>query len=226
MGLKTDVEIYNLEEAKKCIPQNKEEENKLNELMQLYEIYRSGKILTYSIHELEKLFSLLVKKEVVFKYNPNNIKDYIFEIENGLYITANNFKEFRDIVMWQNLLYEMPSSESEFINERIRKTLELQTKDNKGGDLCAMISVVGTERGLSDEEIFKYTYYRLYYDYMVINRKYSNLFVFMLRSQGCSEAKIEELSEAIDLRFDPMDLIVDRNAKIVGNGLDKQLKLK
>ena len=84
-----------------------------------------------------------------------------------------------------------------------------------------MISVVGIERGLSDEDIFKYTYYRLYYDYMIINRKFSNLFVFMLRSQGCSDEKITELSEEVNLKFNPYDMIVG-DFKI--NSLDKILQ--
>jgi hypothetical protein len=226
-SIKMDTEISRLKEIKNLTPNNEEEQKQYDELMQLLNLYDTGKVIIYSIFELEELFSMLLKKQVVFKYNSNNLQDYIFQVENeNLFITKDNFNEFKDIVMWQNLLYEMPSSESEFINERIQKTIELNSKDNKGGDLCAMISVVGIERGLSDDDIFKYTYYRLYYDYMVINRKFSNLFIYMLRSQGCSEAKIQELSEAVDLYFDPMDLIVDRKAKINGNGLEKQLHAK
>lgn len=224
MGIKMDTEITKLEEIKTLIPNNDEEQNKYNELMQLLNLYHSGKVLTYSISELEELFSLLLQKKVVFKCNPNDLQEYVFQIEDeNLYITRDNFKEFRDIVMWQNILYEMPTSKDKNINEAIEKSLKSQNKNNKSGDLCAMISVVGIERGLSDDEVFKYTFYRLRFDYEIITRKLNNIFVFMLRSQGCDSAKIQELSEEVKLRFNPYDMLV---GGITFNSLDKSLQQK
>lgn len=224
MGIKMDKEIQYLKSIHEYTPQNEDEQNKLNELKQLYNLYNSGQVMIYSISELEELFSLLLQKRVIFKCNPNDLQEYVFQIEDeNLYITRDNFKEFRDIVMWQNLLYEMPTSKDKRINEEIQRTVKSQTKNNKGGDLCAMISSVGIERGLSDEEIFKYTYYRLRFDYEIITRKNYNVFMFMLRSQGCNEAKIVELSEQVNLRFNPYDMIV---GQFKSNSLDKILQQK
>jgi len=219
-----DKEIEYLNNIKQYTPINEDEQSKYNELMQLLNLYNSGQVMTYSIYELEQLFSLLFKKQVMFKCLSQEELNYVFQIENdGLYITRDNFKELRGIVMWQNLLYEMPTSKDKRINEEIQRTIKSQTKDNKGGDLCAMLSVVGSERGLSDEEIFKYTYYRLRFDYEIITRKNYNIFMFMLRSQGCNDAKIIELSEQVNLRFNPYDMIVG-DFKV--NSLDKILQQK
>jgi hypothetical protein len=224
MGMKMDKEFQYLKSIQNYIPQNEDEKSKLNELKQLYNLYSSGEIIIYSINELESLFQLLLKKKVTFKFNPNEPQDYIFQINNeNLFITRDNFREFRDIVIWQNLLYEIPTSKNKRINEDIQRTIKSQTKDSKGGDLCAMISAVGIERGLSDEEIFKYTYYRLRFDYEIITRKNYNVFMFMLRSQGCNEAKIIELSEEVNLRFNPYDMIV---GQFKLNTLDEILQKK
>ena len=86
-----------------------------------------------------------------------------------------------------------------------------------------MLSVVGTERGLSDDEIFQYTFYRLRFDYEIITRKYYNIFMFMLRSQGCESANILELSEEVNLRINPYNMLVG-DLKV--NSLDKSLEQK
>lgn len=222
MGMKIDKEVNYLKSIKDYIPQNEDEENKLSELKAILELYNSEQILVYSIFELEELFSLLIRKPVIFKYSETEEGlNYIFYIDENLNINRDNFNEFREIVMWQNLLYEMPTSKDKKINESIQRSFKLHSKDNKGGDLCAMISAVGIERGLSDEEIFKYTFYRLRFDYEIINRKLNNLFIFMLRSQGCNEAKIIEISEEVNLRFNPYDILV---GDVQVNSLDKKLQ--
>lgn len=223
-GMKMDKEIFYLKSVQSYTPQNEEEKLKIAELNKLYELYNSGQVMVYSIYEMEELFSLVLKKKVTFKYNQTEEGiNYIFDIEDGLCITRDNFKEFRDILLWQNVLYEMPTSKDKKINEAIENTIKLQNKNSKSGDLCAMISVVGIERGLTDTEIFKYTYYRLRFDYEIITRKLSNIFVFMLRSQGCDSAKITELSEEVNLRFDPYAMIVE---EFKVNSLDKKLQGK
>jgi hypothetical protein len=222
MGMKMDKELSDLKSIQNNIPRDKDEKNKIDELNKLYELYSSGQILIYSIYEMEELFSLILKKKVIFKYSlTEDGLNYIFDIGEGLYITRDNFKEFRSIIMWQNLLYEMPTSKDKKINESIQQSIKSQSKNNKGGDLCAMISAVGIERGLSDDEIFQYTYYRLRFDYEIITRKMYNLFMFMLRSQGCNDAKIVELSEEVNLRFNPYDMLV---GEFKVNSLDKLLQ--
>jgi len=224
-GIKMDKEISYLNNIKQYIPINEDEQSKYNELMQLLNLYNSGQVMTYSIYELEELFSLLLKKQVRFKCSDIEEElNYVFQVENNdLYITRDNFKEFRDIVLWQNILYEMPTSKDKKINEAIETSLRSQSKNNKSGDLCAMLSVVGTERGLSDEEIFKYTFYRLRFDYEIITRKYYNIFMFMLRSQGCESATILELSEEVNLRINPYNMLV---GDFKTNSLDKSLQQK
>lgn len=222
MGMKMDKELSDLKSIQNNIPRDEDEKNKIDELNKLYEVYSSGQILVYSIYEMEELFSLILKKKVIFKYSiTEDGLNYIFDIGDGLYITRDNFKEFRSIIMWQNLLYEIPTSKDKKINESIQQSIKSQSKNNKGGDLCAMISAVGIERGLSDDEIFQYTYYRLRFDYEIITRKMYNLFMFMLRSQGCNDAKIVELSEEVNLRFNPYDMLV---GEFKVNSLDKLLQ--
>jgi hypothetical protein len=125
MGLRMDKEISYLESLHNYIPQNEDEKNKLCEPNQLYELYKSGNIIVYSIKELEELFSIILQKEVKFYcLLEDPLKNYYFGVNNEqVYITKDNFNELREVVMWQNILFEPPTSPSKIGNDLIKQTI-------------------------------------------------------------------------------------------------------
>jgi hypothetical protein len=220
MGLKMDKELEYLEKVQSYIPQSKEEEIKVNELNELYQKYKSGNILIYSIYELEELFSMVFKKEIKFNCSIDNpIEGYFFcDKDSKILINKNNFNILRDVIMWQNILFEPPTSPTKIGNDLIRQTIEVEFgKNNNSGSLASICSIVATNSGISDEQLKKYTYYRLMYDFSIINRQHGNMFSFMLRSQGCAEAVISDLSQEVDLHKNPYDSIFRRHKHDQGN---------
>lgn len=189
LGFRMDKEINYLKSIQNYTPQNDDEKNKLNELKQLYQRYLSGDIIIYSIAELEELFSIILQKQINFYCNIDNPMDnYYFKVKDEeLYITKNNFNELKEVVMWQNILFEPPTSPSKIGNDLIRQTIEVEFgKNEDSGNLASICSIVSVNSGIPDEQIKKYSYYRLMYDFASINRQHGNIFTFMLRSQGLS----------------------------------------
>ena len=219
-SIKMDIEISKLNEIKDCVPTNEIEKAKYNELMNLLELSKSGNIIIYSLKELEELFSLVLQKQVKFYCHLENPLDkYYFKVEdNELFVTKDNFNKLKEVVMWQNILFEPPTSPSKIGNDLIRQTIEVEFgKNEDSGNLASICSIVSVNSGVSDEQIKKYSYYRLMYDFASINRQHGNIFTFMLRSQGCNEAIITDLSQAIDLHKNPYDIIFKKHKHEQGN---------
>ena len=219
-AIRMDKEIIKLNEAKGYIPNNEQEKNQYDELMKLLDLYNSGKVVTYLIKELEELFSMVLQKQVKFYCDLENpLDNYYFKIEDEeLFITKENFNELKEVIMWQNILFEPPTSPSKIGNELIQQTIEVEFgKNGDSGNLASICSIVSVNSGVSDEQIKKYSYYRLMYDFASINRQHGNIFTFMLRSQGCNEAVISDLSQSIDLHNNPYDIIFKKHKHEQGN---------
>lgn len=219
-SIKMDVEINKLNEIKKYNPTNEQEKSQYDELMKLLELSKSGSIVIYSLRELEELFSLILQKQVKFYCDfENPLDNYYFKIEDEeLFITKDNFDELRSVICWQNILFEPPTSPSKIGNDLIRQTIEVEFgKNEDSGNLASICSIVSVNSGISDEQIKKYSYYRLMYDFSSINRQHGNMFTFMLRSQGCNEAVITDLSQAINLHKNPYDIIFRKHKHEQGN---------
>jgi hypothetical protein len=211
-------EISYLEQALSLTPDNDEDTKRQEQLNEIYNEYLKNKDMINKIEELEELFSMILKRKVKFMLKSEKPLDYCFQIENeNNFITNRNYKRFRQLVMWQNILFEIPTSPSEEGNRLIQQTIEVEFGKGEGSSLSSICSVVSTKSGISDEQLQKYTYYRLMYDFAIINRLHGNMFVFMLRSQGCAEAVISDLSQPVDLHKNPYDVIFRRHKHEQGN---------
>lgn len=166
--------------------------------------YQNNNSNYFYINELCRLFSLVTNSKVRFVNTQDN---YYFYIENNnKFIDNKNFLKLREIIMWQNILFTMPTSSSKGGNKGIQNAIKDAFGENESS-LSSICSVVKCNSNVTDEDLLNYTYYRLMYDFSIINRQQGNTFSFMLRSQGCSEALVENLSEPIDLHKNPYDCI-------------------
>lgn len=182
--------------------------------------------ITYSISEIEKLFSLIMRKKVIyeeFSYDKEtDVIDYIFNIEGEEdKITKYNFEQFRETVMLQNLLYEPLTSPSEEGNKIIQEALEALSSGGITPELESICSTVSVYKSIGDEELYNYTYYRLMVDFESIVRINDNIFIYLLRSQGCNEYMPNHLSEKIKVYKNPYDGVMD---KYKASSIDKRLK--
>lgn len=190
-----------------------------NTLNQVYAIY--------SIEEIEKLFSMLMRKKVTYEqisYDmENGLVDYIFNIEGDEKnkITKYNFEELRKVVMEQNLLYEPLTSPSEEGNQIIQEAIEALSKKGIDTELESICSVVSVAKGIGDDELYNYTYYRLMVDFESVVRINDNIFIYLLRSQGCDDAMPVHLAQKMEVDKNPYDGLI---RKYKASSLDKRLK--
>lgn len=170
--------------------------------------------------EIIELLELLFKTKVVFKEKTF----YIMQDKNVLGILNRDiFYEFREVVMTSNLLHP-PKIVSDLHSQKvIDRAIQSMSKNGINEDIASVCSLVKSEYKVTDEELLNYTYFRLRYDFEMANRKHLNMFIYMLRSQGCSDAEIKYLCEKVDLYKDPYEgLFID----IQSNELDKRMTQK
>lgn len=207
MSIKGETEYNHLLSLKKYEATTDEEKQQLETINDILIKIKNKEISFFLITELEELFSLILKSKV--KFNPN-LQSFVVEGNNDLNINRFNFDIFREVVMWQNILFEPLTSPSKFGNQAIQRAINAQFKDSNSS-LASIISVVKCNSGITDSELENYSYYRLIYDFTTINRTHGNIFSFMLRSQGCSEATINNLSDEIDLHKNPYDGLLTKH---------------
>lgn len=207
-------------------PSNEKDSAIVEKIKEELLIYNSNELIRYSINEIEQIFTMVLREPVSFKSELiDGVEDYYFEISNddNKKINKYNFEKFRSIVMKQNLLFEPMTSPSKIGNDLIQGALEAKAlKNGDSGDLEAICSVVSVAKGISDEELMGYTYYRLIYDFTTINRIEGNRFSFLLRSQGCEQAEITDLSSVIDLNVNPYDNLLQKQDHSLGDKLNKR----
>ena len=83
-------------------------------------------------------------------------------------------------------------------------------------------------KGLKDEEVLDYTYYRIMKDYYMIERKHKNIYNAIFMSQGAKKCKIESFDEDIDMYYNPYDHIFgdEIDEEEVNNSLGEMNKNK
>lgn len=181
-------------------------------------------MIRYDIEEMCRLFAITLNNEVEFELLDitNEMVDYRFKIKGtNNFITKFNYEQYRELVMEQNILFEPLTSPSEKGNEVIQNAIRVLSKNGVSMDLMSVCSAVSTYKGVSDEELQEYTYYRLMYDFETINRINNNLIYAMFMAQGSKEAKLTYLGENVDLNKNPYDGLLRRNGD---NQLTKRLQ--
>ena len=199
--------------------------NEFEEGSNITEVLKSDELLKYKISEMEEMFSMTLKKAVKFELLSvidDAVIDYRFQIGEGdKYITKFNFENYREVVMEQNLLFEPLTSPSERGNEAIQNAIKVLSKNGVTQDLISVCSTVSTYKGVSDEELQEYTYYRLMCDFETINRINNNIIYAMFMAQGSKDAEITYLGEVINVSKNPYEGLLKRNGD---NQLTKRLQ--
>lgn len=149
---------------------------------------------------------------------------YIYDTDNNVIgkIDKTNFDTFREIVMYNNLLYKPIIGYDRVSNNAIQKGLK--AKSNKGVSCTteALLSVVSVNKSISDMELQEYTMYRLMADYVTISRQHYNNFGFMRAIMGDKTSDIKDLQEDLCIYNNPYDGILQKHNGY--NSLDTKLK--
>ena len=148
--------------------------------------------------ELCDLFSYCLKEIVTYNYDEKSF--FVFEIKDGrnsllTKITEDNFEEIRVCILEQNLIFEPIVPNTYKGAEVIRKAMQKLSERSEEVSFLAMVSAVSIYSGKSDAELMEYTYYRLLFDFEMVNRFNGNIFNAIFMSQGSKEAKITPLNK-------------------------------
>ena len=148
--------------------------------------------------ELCDLFGYVLKQIVTYNYEEKAF--FIYEIKDGknsllCKITEDNFEELRVCILDQNLIFEPIVPNSYKGAQIIKKAMQKLSERSEETSFLAMVSAVSIYSGKSDAELMEYTYYRLLFDFEMVNRFNGNIFNAIFMSQGSKEAKITPLNK-------------------------------
>lgn len=164
-------------------------------------------------NDIYTMFEMVLHKKVVLIGNVIKILDTDYEINE------NNFETFKEVVMQSNLLYKPLIGFDLMSHELIQKSLSVQNDKNEVA-LESILATVSIKRGLKDEELEEYTWYRLMYDFKLISREYYSGLLFMSKTLG-GDVNIPDLSEKVEVYCNPYkDVLKKHNPN---SGLDKKL---
>lgn len=165
------------------------------------------------IRDLETLFSLIIKKDIVY-YGKEDCYFFISTDEKNI-IHRENYDEIRKIVMRQNIMFEPRIYKNKIVQEWAELTLQAKMKNQPKITIEDMITTISTFTGKHYWDLEKYTIYQIYSEFYRI-RKFKNFDgAFMLRSQG-ADVPIEDFGENLELYKNPYDSIFVDNSKLDG----------
>lgn len=171
------------------------------------------------IQKLEKLFSLVLKKEVYFVMTEQN--RYAFVIDEEHFIGGHNYESLRAIIMKQNILFEPKVYKDPLVQKWANKVLEARAKNNIKMELEDMISTIAAYSGKHYWDLKEYTIYQLKYEFYRIAKLKSYDSNVAFRCVG-AEVPLDYFAENIDIFKSPYDdIFVDDGKmninKVMGN---------
>jgi len=169
-------------------------------------------LLALIILIFEKLFSLVLRKNVLLHSNNENIW---FQVENksetkdNTIINFFNYDELRSTIMKQNLIFEQKIYKNKLVQEWANKVLESRSKNSAKISIEDIITTVSIYKSKNYDELMEYTIYQLYADFYRI-RKMKKYDTDTLFATVAEKITIEDFAEEINMFKSPYeDLFVD-----------------
>lgn len=160
----------------------------------------------------EKLFSLVLQKEVQFK---SDGKSSWFGIEDQYKIDFSNYEKIRSVIMNQNIMIEPKIYKTEIMNKWAQKALKAKQKNAPNITIEDMLSTVSVVCHKHYCDLENYSIYQLYSDFYrvrkIINHN-SSIQYKCSQNIDPSSISVEDFAESLDLYHNPYDdLFVDKN---------------
>lgn len=187
------------------------------EISNMLDTLESNKIAFNQVKEqLCELFKYTVHHEVVFNFE---LKRFDILCNNELYgfVDRDNFYEYRDMIMEQNIIHEPRIAPNLRSQEEIDKALKQRFSDGETS-LESMVAIAD----IGFEDI---TYYRLYVEFTSKIRELDYIGAVIYRANGCKmdgdkEIPIPNLSEPFSFKNNPYNNLL---TKAKYSKLDKQI---
>ena len=203
-----DLLIATIEQDEKIkqIQQNKVETNQMKEIykddLQIISFIELAESSQYQ-NILSNILKLLYMATKIMPIYSN--EEFIFQFEeNKLKINKDNFYEFREIIMTQNILFEPKTSPQIEGQKQIDRDLEARNSDSMECDIEALVALVSRK---TQQDVSNYTYYRLMADFRSIMSEKS--FDAMSRAfsagNGSKGDKLPDMTSNLGLNDNPHD---------------------
>jgi hypothetical protein len=168
------------------------------------------------VQDFEKLFSLVLKKDIAFFTTDY---DFGFKGEKSL-INKDNYDHLRNTIMKQNLMFEQKVYKNKVVQKWADKVIQARAKNSIKIEFEDKISTVSVATGKHYWDLAEYTIYQLETDFKrVIKLKQHEQGIIL--STVSSDVSIEHFAENLDLYKSPYDDLFKDNKN---NKLDKALK--
>lgn len=163
------------------------------------------------IHQFINMLKMITKKDFYSRITDDELPIYVSD--DGSELNAENYDQFRRIVMRQNLIYEDRVFKSKTVKQWADKVLKARQENSVDMTMEDMISVVHVFTSAPFEQIANYTIYQLHHIFQRILKveDYRKQIQFLCAS-GDSKIKIDPFMEKIDLYKHPYDdVFVDKS---------------
>lgn len=172
-------------------------------------------------NNIETLIHMSIGDDIKYNYNTKSFDIIRNEKKIGV-IDRENFYEYRNIVMEQNLLFTPRIAPNKKSQEIIDKEIKKRFGDDDSS-LESIISLVTIECGIKD--ISNYTYYRIMADYRTIIKKLNYESCVILKANGCKsksgEIEIPNLQSSLGMNDNPYSNLLKKARE---TSLDKALQ--
>lgn len=180
-----------------------------NQLQMIVSMSMSGNIVE---EELCKMFTLICRNKVKFNYD---IKIFYILNNNNIIgeINKDNFDNFRDIVMKQNLLFSPRIADNLDSQRSIDREREILSRNGIEASLESMLAFVSDGNYI---DISNITYYRFKADFEMKQRKMNIYISSIYNANGCrtkddKPIPIPNVADSFEMKINPYT----RDAKIV-----------
>lgn len=160
------------------------------------------------INDMEKLFSMVLKKPIVFFINENS---FGFSGEDTR-IDKHNYDKLRSVIMKQNLMFEQKIYKNKIVQEWANKVIQARAKNSIKIEFEDKISTVSVFTGKHYWDLAEYTIYQLETDFNRIIKFTEYEKAVLARTAG-ADVPLEHYSENLELFRSPYeDLFKDKKA--------------
>lgn len=169
------------------------------------------------VTDLQKLFSLVLQKEVSFFVSKEN--EIGFTTTSGI-INGSNYDLLRQTIMHQNLMFEQKVYKDKFVQAYMHKVFEARAKSSIKLEFEDKISTVSVFTGKHYWDLEKYTIYQLEVDFNRIS-KFKGYDTGVASRVAGNDIKVEHFAENVDMFKNPYDISNFTKSKDSVSKLDK-----
>lgn len=200
------INTINQDEFVKKVKENKTDTEKLKEIykedLQFINFIETSEKSEYRniLNNISTLLYMVTK--IIPKYNE---KEFIFNYENKiLTLNKDNFYEFREIVMKQNILFEPKTSPQFEGQKQIDRDLQARIADSMESDIESIVALVTRK---TQQDVSNYTYYRLMADFrsIMMEKNFDAVSRLFSCGNGRKGDKLPDITESLNLDDNPYD---------------------